>query len=715
MGGFSYKLNDIEDKYIVSVKKKFQAPIPNQLQACPIEGAFHYLIRNRKRYMSHVDGILLDWNISKIRLKNEVFPPFQPVITIKGEFLTLKIGKGDKMTANVVEVRYPFVIASYHDNFIVKIDATSHKEVTASPGDQVEFVYVSYELENDLPAIYGTEPVFSKISEPARVTDDNESQNNSQDNQSGTGNDIDQNVSGKKTYRGKRKRDLSVDNASAKKKSVQIEAETETNNESNRRQESHEQEHSSNRINLLRLRPIVDLTNQSSNQRNSRPESIEITEMRPEVKDMDLAQIPNDDEGKASDDNESEVGDNNRIEEPVPDNDNLEMTETIGNIIEEDCKPEDNELELGVTEATENGPENRRSRRLSKENGDLMCVVECNSSDLAMGFKSEPTTPQPSQSTQATQSSVNTQITQSPNSSQSTQSVTLTQASNSCELPGLSQSSQLTELFSSHLRSRQTSTPLCSPKRNRLPEKQTQSQRNDAQKKDKDELPHGWERRIIWRSKDGRNRKFVYISPEGRQFSNRQKMKEHLEKSSRLVDLPPGWSRVAKKSINGNIRYTYRSPMGDTFEKLTDIWKYHNAMVQAMNDTTIDEEVNMVKIPKASDFQQGLEKVINRGNPKRKDFVEALKTILSKSNKNNAKENGEAIHIDDESKEGHIIVLSDEEDEKEKADSVAGDDCEIDDSIVQIGTQVKEDMQEEVSQLPQIARVETIWRRSIEN
>ena len=107
-----------------------------------------------------------------------------------------------------------------------------------------------------------------------------------------------------------------------------------------------------------------------------------------------------------------------------------------------------------------------------------------------------------------------------------------------------------------------------------------------------------------------------------------------------------------------------------------------------MNDTTIDEEVNMVKIPKASDFQQGLEKVINRGNPKRKDFVEALKTILSKSNKNNAKENGEAIHIDDESKEGHIIVLSDEEDEKEKADSVAGDDCEIDDSIVQIATQV---------------------------
>ena len=107
-----------------------------------------------------------------------------------------------------------------------------------------------------------------------------------------------------------------------------------------------------------------------------------------------------------------------------------------------------------------------------------------------------------------------------------------------------------------------------------------------------------------------------------------------------------------------------------------------------MNDTTIDEEDNRVNIPKASDFQQGLEKVINRGNPKRKDFIAALKTILSKGNKNNAKENGEAIHIDDESKEGNIIVLSDEEDEKEKADSIAGDDCEKDDSVVQIGTQV---------------------------
>ena len=42
-----------------------------------------------------------------------------------------------------------------------------------------------------------------------------------------------------------------------------------------------------------------------------------------------------------------------------------------------------------------------------------------------------------------------------------------------------------------------------------------------------DGLPEGWTKEVIWLSKDGQNRKYQYVGPDGQKFSNKQKMLKH--------------------------------------------------------------------------------------------------------------------------------------------------------------------------------------------
>ena len=51
------------------------------------DGVFHWLSENRKNYMPELGGILLAWNVSKIKLKSPGHPPFKPEVNIKVSFV----------------------------------------------------------------------------------------------------------------------------------------------------------------------------------------------------------------------------------------------------------------------------------------------------------------------------------------------------------------------------------------------------------------------------------------------------------------------------------------------------------------------------------------------------------------------------------------------------------------------------------------------------
>ena len=47
------------------------------------DGVYHWLSENRKSYMPELGGVLLAWNVSKIKLKSPGHPPFKPEVNIK--------------------------------------------------------------------------------------------------------------------------------------------------------------------------------------------------------------------------------------------------------------------------------------------------------------------------------------------------------------------------------------------------------------------------------------------------------------------------------------------------------------------------------------------------------------------------------------------------------------------------------------------------------
>ena len=47
------------------------------------DGVYDCLSKNRKSYMPQLGGVLLAWDISKIKLKSPGYPPFKPEVIIK--------------------------------------------------------------------------------------------------------------------------------------------------------------------------------------------------------------------------------------------------------------------------------------------------------------------------------------------------------------------------------------------------------------------------------------------------------------------------------------------------------------------------------------------------------------------------------------------------------------------------------------------------------
>lgn len=148
---------DIPATNLVTVfRKKMTIPIDPALQHVPEEGVFDYLCGNRKKYLDQLGGILLGWEIVKLRMKSKEVFPFRPLVNVKGNFTVLTAVPGDKLQGCVLEIRPSFIICRSLNIFCVKVPC----DIAVSVGDVIEYMFERYDNEDKLPIIYGTDPVI---------------------------------------------------------------------------------------------------------------------------------------------------------------------------------------------------------------------------------------------------------------------------------------------------------------------------------------------------------------------------------------------------------------------------------------------------------------------------------------------------------------------------------------------------------------------------
>eukprot|EP00088_Acartia_fossae_P033444 TRINITY_DN3422_c0_g1_i1.p1 TRINITY_DN3422_c0_g1~~TRINITY_DN3422_c0_g1_i1.p1 ORF type:complete len:339 (+),score=75.25 TRINITY_DN3422_c0_g1_i1:50-1066(+) len=144
-----------ENPNIVVRNKKILAPIFHKYESIPTEGALNFLTQNRLKYLNNLQGILIEWTINNARLKKKAVFPFKPIVCIKGKFTILRVNKGDRLMADLVDIRNGTLIGKSFGMFLVRLD---NANFSGKIGDQIEYKFIQYNLEDDLPVIQGKAP-----------------------------------------------------------------------------------------------------------------------------------------------------------------------------------------------------------------------------------------------------------------------------------------------------------------------------------------------------------------------------------------------------------------------------------------------------------------------------------------------------------------------------------------------------------------------------
>ena len=93
------------------------------------DGVFHWLSENRKNYMPELGGILLAWNVSKIKLKSPGHPPFKPEVNIKVSIVyspfkqevNIKVSIVYSLFKPEVNIRFSIVYSPFKPEVYIKV------------------------------------------------------------------------------------------------------------------------------------------------------------------------------------------------------------------------------------------------------------------------------------------------------------------------------------------------------------------------------------------------------------------------------------------------------------------------------------------------------------------------------------------------------------------------------------------------------------------
>ena len=119
------------------------------------DGVYDCLSESRKSYIPELGGVLLAWDISKIKLKSQGCPPFKPEVIIKGAFTIFKPNPGERLWGRVIEVRPDLIICKTNEVLMVKVDINQE---TVEPGDSITYTFNRYHRDGKVGIIYGTDP-----------------------------------------------------------------------------------------------------------------------------------------------------------------------------------------------------------------------------------------------------------------------------------------------------------------------------------------------------------------------------------------------------------------------------------------------------------------------------------------------------------------------------------------------------------------------------
>ncbi|XP_023343586.1 histone H3.v1 isoform X2 [Eurytemora carolleeae] len=140
---------------VTAIKTKLTVTIEPEFQHVFEDGVYDWLSENRKSYMPELGGVLLAWDISKIKLKSPGLPPFKPEVIIKGEFTIFRPNPGERLWGRVLEVRPDLVICKTNEVLMVKVDTNL---VTVNPGDSITYTFHRYQRDGKVGIIYGSDP-----------------------------------------------------------------------------------------------------------------------------------------------------------------------------------------------------------------------------------------------------------------------------------------------------------------------------------------------------------------------------------------------------------------------------------------------------------------------------------------------------------------------------------------------------------------------------
>jgi len=155
---FSHELCESECPYVSSYnKKKLIIPIDHEFKEFQNIGVTRQLLSMRHKYDQELRGILLDWQIYKIRLDTDSQPPMKARYSVKGNWKILRIPEMERLEARIVNTGKGLLTAIWFDTVPVRIKG-SFKDYPV--GGDISFDYSKFTDEDGFPVMEGTNAVL---------------------------------------------------------------------------------------------------------------------------------------------------------------------------------------------------------------------------------------------------------------------------------------------------------------------------------------------------------------------------------------------------------------------------------------------------------------------------------------------------------------------------------------------------------------------------
>jgi len=155
---FSHELCESLCPYVASYnKKKIIIPIDNEFKDFANIGVTRQLLSMRHKQNEELKGILLDWQIYKIRLDTDSQPPMKARYSVKGNWKILRIPEMEKLEARIVNTGKGLLTAIWFDTVPVRIKG-NYKDYPV--GGLISFDYERFTDEDGFPTMEGTGAVL---------------------------------------------------------------------------------------------------------------------------------------------------------------------------------------------------------------------------------------------------------------------------------------------------------------------------------------------------------------------------------------------------------------------------------------------------------------------------------------------------------------------------------------------------------------------------